>query len=297
MSQGLSPRSWPPTTMVCYLVSVPEGQDSVFERIRGSSAWLIITVILTVIGLGGVPDDLRTWSGWLEATDSWIDRGWVRILAVIMAALTLLVKAMDLRHRRSEQRELTEEHQSTPLRDSESIVQEESIIQENKTRLVDTNCRPQYTKESPESILEGNDELTNVAIKQKSNSYIGKTMRASGIVLDVEYDKYDGASVTFRTDGDSMIVAYVNDTWKDDALSLTKGSRLEVIGGIAYVSSNHIRLNESQLLPPDLSVQLVSSVRMKNIAKFVSELIEDGSIEANIGAGILSKLDPNQDIQ
>ena len=307
---------------LCYRVSMSEGQDSGVERIPWRPAWLALTVVLTVIGFGGVPDDLRTWSRWLESTDSWIDQGWVRILAIIMAALTLIVKVVDIRHGLSDRKKLVEEGGSTALNDTktskitalndteneESIAlndeeecesttlgDNEPIVQENEPRLVDAIDRPYFTEESPENILKGNDALTEVAIEQKASPYIGKMMRVSGRVFDVENRTYFGTIVTFKTDGHSLMMASVSDECKDNAVSLTKGSRVEVIGKISYISSNHIRLEESELLPPDLSVQYISSVPFKDIDAVVSEWIENGGIEASIGANILSRLDPNRD--
>ena len=257
-----------------------EGQDSWVTHIPWRSAWLIVTVVLTVIGFGGVPDDLRTWSRWFESIDSWIDQGWVRILAVIMAALTLLVKVVDLRPRLFDRKKLTADGEIPTINDTETDViiaqsstdesevisstDNEPVVQKNQTQLTDAVDQPSYIEESPEDILKGNDELTNVAIERKSRSYIGKMMRVSGIVWDVELRELSvarnsGAVVHFYTDGDSGIVAHISDEWKDKALSIKKGTRVEVIGKIGYVSSNLISLDECQILPPDLSVQNVSS--------------------------------------
>ena len=59
-------------------------------RLRQSSAWFLITALHTIIGLGGVPDDIQTGGEWLKAMDARMDHDWVRILvwAISVAVFT-----------------------------------------------------------------------------------------------------------------------------------------------------------------------------------------------------------------
>ena len=115
-----------------------------------------------------------------------------------------------------------------------------------------------HIDKSPEEMLAGNSELTDVELRKQSKLlYSGKVMRVSGKIDDVEFWSR-AFRVYFYTNGHSSVVAAFHVIWEDRVSSLKKGECVEVLGKIDYVMSNHIGIKECVLLPPDLSLRNIS---------------------------------------
>ena len=55
----------------------------------GRKLWCILGGALTILGLGGIPDDIATWAKWLAMLELWLDSWWVRV-SVAAAGLGII---------------------------------------------------------------------------------------------------------------------------------------------------------------------------------------------------------------
>ena len=205
-----------------------------------ASLWNFITVVLAFIGFAGVPEDIQGWAEWLRVIGAWVNSGWNRgVLWLLVVAL--LVRSWWM------------PHLDKLLVKLQSLRRESSTYKSSET----TSPWPSFINQSPEQILDGLSGLTTMqANREIKLKYLGRSIRVSGVVDDVDHGIWgDRIEIGFRTDGGSWCFAIVGNEWKSEALALGK-DRVEVIGSIASIThkASTIRLEESQLLPPDRSV-------------------------------------------
>ena len=204
-------------------------------RFSLSSAGKLATVVLSIIGIGGIPDDIQTLGEWLQVIDAWMDHGWFRVLvwAVSVTALTYPQWYPGLRRRfagwqRSRGRDAAKAQPAIP-------------------------AAARYTMQGPGEILQGLKGLTSLEAGQRAQVHLGLRMKASGVVTDLHGGEDWGGSIAihFETDEGSSVYAVFSDDWKARARTIRPRSRIAVDGEIREVRTllPCIVLEDARLLP------------------------------------------------
>lgn len=197
-----------------------------------------------IIGLGGIPDAVRTWGEWLKALggtiDAWQDHGLFRVLlwTISVIALTNPQWLPSLRRRFFAAR--------PRVGDSDSEFQHVAVTNRESS----IHSEPQYTARTPDEILGVLEGLTSIEAEQLGGMHVGLRIQASGVIEDVESDHRDDttkAKVRFHTTHGSGISARFADGFEATARTLNGGMSIKVDGEIEHVRAGEISLRDSHL--------------------------------------------------
>ena len=234
-------------------------------RFRLSPAWKLVMAVLSIIGIGGVPDDIQTWGEWLEMIDAWMEHGWVRVLvwAVSVIAFTYPQWYPGLRRRFAGWQRTRGRNAAAGAMESQSSAERIPPTASSPTAAEAQPSAPEaprYTMQGPEEILEELKGISSLEAKQRVRVHLGLRMRVAGVVTDLDtygvvtnLDTYrdDRITVHLKTDGGSSIFSDFNDDWEAQARTLRLGSRIAVDGEIRSVGAQvqFIVLEDARILP------------------------------------------------
>ena len=218
-------------------------------RFRGASAGRLALTILAVIGIGGVPDSVKTWGEWPGLLDAWTDHGWVRILvwAVSVAVFTYPQWLPRLRQRFVDWQHSQESDRTGEGAPSRSIPAEPPPPAPSPPVALPSGA--EYTRLSPEEILAERKGPTALDQIVAVKAYEGLRIRVSGIVKDVDSHSYRGFEIRFETDEGTTISATFVDGWEAQARKARTGVRIDVDGQIVGVFPDILILRDSHLPP------------------------------------------------
>ena len=214
-------------------------------RILWSILWRAVTLVLAIIGLSGIPDNVRTWGEWLKALDRTVD-AWqehslfsVLIWAISVIALTSPQWLSPLRKRSATER----------ARRNYSEVETQSVTAPQARE--SAHLKSAYTAQTPDQVLQGLAGLTSIEAERIGEIHLGLRTQASGVIKDVESDlQEDGTKprVWLHTDQGSDIRATFADAFEAQVRTLTPGMPIQVDGEIWQVGIHTISLRDSHLI-------------------------------------------------
>lgn len=193
----------------------------------------LVSVLLALVGLAGVPEDLRTWSRWLAVIDHDIARYFLVIIG--LAGLAYLQRQRIREYcGRIPFGPFGSEHGSTGDSTNDARPEEPKI----------------YTASTVGEILAPIGDLTSLGIQRRAEPHIGKWIPVQSTIKDIRADdQFFHVAIGKNKFSPDVFLSFARDKWGPMLEIMDRGNRVAAEGKIYSVDYLGMRLVECGLVP------------------------------------------------
>ena len=173
----------------------------------------LASVLLTLVGLAGVPEDLQTWTRWLAMIEHDIARYFLVFIG--LAGFAYLQRQRIHEYcRRTSLWPFGSKHGSG-----------EDILEDHKT----------YTAGTVGEILAPMRDLTSLGIQRRAEPHIGKWIQVQGTINDIGADEQSFRVTIGKKFSAAVFLLFARDKWEPLLETMDRGKRIAAEGKIYSV--------------------------------------------------------------